>query len=150
MRVKSKLKPLSQREEVTMKIAKIVGMSVSAVVLVFCFSTFAAACSCEDLEELTLSGVTITSAESLSAGTNPAPVGTLPIPICRVVAKIDDNINFEVWLPANNQKLWNGKFNGVGNGALAGFINYGAMSTALGRGYATASTDTGHGGSPGR
>jgi feruloyl esterase len=144
MRVKSKLKPLSQREEVTMKIAKIVGMSVSAVVLVFCFSTFAAACSCEDLEELTLSGVTITSAESLSAGTNPAPVGTLPIPICRVVAKIDDNINFEVWLPANNQKLWNGKFNGVGNGGLAGFINYSAMTAALARGYATASTDTGH------
>jgi hypothetical protein len=47
-------------------------------------------------------------------------------------------------MPAKNQKFWNGKFKGVGNGGLAGFIHYGAMSAALARGYATASTDTGH------
>jgi hypothetical protein len=64
--------------------------------------------------------------------------------ICRVVGKIDENINFELWMPAKNQKPWNGKLNGVGNGGLAGFINYGAMSAALARGYATASMDTGH------
>ncbi len=35
---------------------------------------------------------------------------------------------------------WNGKFNGVGNGGLAGSIGYAAMNTALGLDYATAST----------
>ncbi len=39
---------------------------------------------------------------------------------------------------------WNGKFQAVGGGGFAGVISYGAMATALGRGYATASTDTGH------
>ena len=39
---------------------------------------------------------------------------------------------------------WNGKFQGVGNGGLAGSIGYGAMRTALATGYATGSTDTGH------
>ena len=49
---------------------------------------------------------------------------------------------------------WNGKFQGVGNGGLAGSITYTArsggiergMAEALKRGYATASTDTGHAG----
>src|SRR4029077_17045934 len=50
-------------------------------------------------------------------------------------------VNFEVWLPVQN---WNGKFQGVGNGGTAGVISYSAMGTALNRGYATASTDTGH------
>ena len=54
-----------------------------------------------------------------------------------------------MWLPLAN---WNGKFQGVGNGGLAGFITFTAgngglergMAEALKRGYATASTDTGH------
>ena len=50
-------------------------------------------------------------------------------------------VKFEVWLPLTD---WNGKFQGVGNGANAGSISYPAMATALRRGYATASTDTGH------
>jgi feruloyl esterase len=61
-------------------------------------------------------------------------------PFCRVVGIIEKEINFEVWLPRD----WNGKFQGVGNGGLTGAINYPAMGTALGQGYATASTDTGH------
>jgi feruloyl esterase len=39
---------------------------------------------------------------------------------------------------------WNGKFEGVGNGGYIGRISYGAMENAVNRGYATASTDTGH------
>ncbi len=39
---------------------------------------------------------------------------------------------------------WNGKFQAVGNGAFSGAIAYPAMMTALARGYATSSTDTGH------
>jgi feruloyl esterase len=45
------------------------------------------------------------------------------------------------WMPASG---WNGKFQGVGGGGFAGVISYGAMVAALRRGYATASTDTGH------
>ena len=50
-------------------------------------------------------------------------------------------MHFEVWLPVDD---WNGKFQGVGNGANAGSIGYRAMAEALRRGYATAGTDTGH------
>jgi feruloyl esterase len=64
---------------------------------------------------------------------------------CRVIGVVQPSINFEVWLPpASGDKRWNGKFNGVGNGGLAGFISYDGMMQALARGYATASTDTGH------
>jgi feruloyl esterase len=47
----------------------------------------------------------------------------------------------EIWMPASN---WNGKFQAVGNGAFNGNIAYDAMMTALARGYAASSTDTGH------
>ena len=80
------------------------------------------------------------------------PAGTFRLPapesalldmpeFCRVVAVTKPEIRFEVWLPA---QIWNGKFQGVGNGGTAGFINYHAMALALRRGYAAASTDTGH------
>lgn len=60
---------------------------------------------------------------------------------CRVVGIVQPAITFEVWLPIEG---WNGKFNGVGGGGLAGLISYDQMADALKRGYATASTDTGH------
>jgi hypothetical protein len=64
---------------------------------------------------------------------------------CRVAATLkpssDSDIKIEVWLPLAG---WNGKWQAVGNGAFNGNINYGAMSAALRRGYATSSTDTGH------
>jgi feruloyl esterase len=64
---------------------------------------------------------------------------------CRVIGVVAPSNNFEVWLPpASGEKKWNGKFNGVGNGGMAGSISYSAMIQALARGYATASTDTGH------
>jgi feruloyl esterase len=66
---------------------------------------------------------------------------TVPTQFCRVAGVIDPAINFEVWLPVEG---WNGKFNGVGNGALAGGINYPAMVAPLAKGYAVMSTDTGH------
>jgi hypothetical protein len=53
----------------------------------------------------------------------------------------DSDIKMEVWMPAAG---WNGKFQAVGNGAFNGNINYAAMATALVRGYAVSSTDTGH------
>ncbi|MEO5739014.1 MAG: tannase/feruloyl esterase family alpha/beta hydrolase, partial [Vicinamibacterales bacterium] len=53
----------------------------------------------------------------------------------------DSEIKMELWMPASG---WNGKYQAVGNGAFNGTLNYGAMTTALTRGYATSSTDTGH------
>jgi len=71
------------------------------------------------------------------------PTGTLNVkdtPFCRVVAVIEKEIKFELWLPDD----WNGKYQQVGNGAYTGDINYPTMGGALAKGYATASTDVGH------
>lgn len=109
--------------------------------------------TCERLGTLALPDTTITLAQSTLSGTftppgatgaaNPA-LGDLPA-FCRVAATVkptqDSDIKVEVWLPASN---WNGKFLAAGNGGWAGAISYPAMGTALKRGYATASTDTGH------
>src|SRR5258708_4160020 len=69
---------------------------------------------------------------------------------CRVAATLtpspDSDIKVEIWLPASG---WNGKFQAVGNGGWAGVISYPAMAAAVRRGYATASTDTGHTGNGG-
>ena len=84
---------------------------------------------------------TITLVQLLAAGSNPSPVGTIALSICRVVGVISPAINFEVWMPTTS---WNGKYQGVGNGGLAGSISFSDMRTALSENYATASTDTGH------
>jgi len=106
--------------------------------------------SCESLKSLKLPETTITAAEFITQLPWTSPGGTfgsatVSIPFCRVVGVVTPAINFEVWLPpAKGDESWNGKFNGVGNGGLAGGINYPAMLSSLTRGYATASTDTGH------
>src|SRR5215471_19122939 len=108
----------------------------------------AAAQNCERLTDLTLPHTTITAAQSVAAGsfgTGPA-FKELPA-FCRVAGVIkptsDSEIKFEVWMPASG---WNGKFEGVGNGGFAGIISPAALAAVLSRGYATASTDTGHSG----
>ena len=105
--------------------------------------------ACEDLAGLSLPNTTITSAEFTLAGSYGPPGPSqivVPVDICWVVGYVDTEINFGVWMPV--AESWNSKFNGVGNGGLAGFINHGAMTDAAERGYATASTDTGHVGDP--
>jgi feruloyl esterase len=121
-------------------------------------SVLLAAASCESLLKLELPNTTITAAESVPAGGFTAPGGrgagagaaNLPA-FCRVAATLtpsaDSDIKIEVWMPATE---WNGKFQAVGNGGWSGAVNYGAMATALRRGYATASTDTGHVGGSGQ
>ena len=107
-----------------------------------------AAASCEGLAKLALKNTSITSAESVAAGSF-TPPGGKPIPnlpaFCRVAGVIkptsDSHIQFEVWMPSSG---WNGKFQGIGNGGFAGAISFGALAGAVARGYATASTDTGH------
>lgn len=59
---------------------------------------------------------------------------------CDVRGAISDNIKFALFLPVQ----WNGRFQMVGNGGKAGSISLGDMRTALRRGYAASSTDTGH------
>jgi feruloyl esterase len=91
-----------------------------------------AAGSCEGLTALALPATTITAAK-------------IEAESCRVVATLkpssDSDIKMELWMPVSN---WNGRYQAVGNGAFNGNINTGAMTTALARGYAVSSTDTGH------
>ena len=97
--------------------------------------------SCESLTTLDLPDTTIVTATTVISGALLPGGSAAPFDVCQVVGVVTPAINFEVWMPVTG---WNGKFNGVGNGGLAGFINYDTMATALARGYATASTDTGH------
>jgi hypothetical protein len=121
--------------------------SALAVLLISCASS-ALAATCESMVGVALPNATITLAKSIPAGSFTPPQGKaiedLPA-FCEVhgILKPTDAsvIHFEVWLPASN---WNGKFEGVGNGGLAGTVSFAAMATAVRRGYATASTDTGH------
>jgi tannase/feruloyl esterase len=134
-----------------------------ALAAVVCQPQRAAAASCESLMSLTLPNTMITFAGTIAAGTFrvPSPVGAPPnqaapapfadLPaFCRVAATLkpssDSDIKIEVWLPSAD---WNGKFMAVGNGGFSGAISYGPMRTVMGRGYAVASTDTGHQGSGG-
>ena len=108
-----------------------------------------APCTAATFAALGLTNTTLLKVESLPAGANPAPVGTIATPICRVYAVFDQRTVggavlgdfFEVWLPSTT---WNGKYQGAGNGGLAGSITYSDMRAAVARGYATSSTDTGH------
>ena len=123
----------------------------------------AMAASCESLGTLTLPNTTITAAEVVGGG-NAATTGLSATlrgtgfpaenvariladvpPFCRVAATLrpssDSDIKIEVWMPSGG---WNGKFLGVGNGGWAGVISYPALADGVRRGYATASTDTGH------
>jgi feruloyl esterase len=150
--------------------------SSSRSLFVVAFPVFAAcvlnptasmAASCESLQTLILPNTTITLAQTVAAGAfSPSDVvqgaaqpnatfKDLPA-FCRVAATLkpstDSDIKIEVWMPLAN---WNTKFQAVGNGGYAGSISYTVgtggiergMAEALRRGYATASTDTGHTGS---
>ncbi|MBI3427475.1 MAG: tannase/feruloyl esterase family alpha/beta hydrolase [Acidobacteria bacterium] len=59
---------------------------------------------------------------------------------CDVRGVIAPEARFAVKLPAN----WNNRFYMVGGGGYAGTISHGPMNAGLQKGYATASTDTGH------
>ena len=104
-----------------------------------------APCQVGTFQALGLPNTTVLLVESLAAGSYAQPVGTIDTPICRVRAVFDQRPGlgdfFEVWLPTST---WNGKYQGEGNGGLAGSITYSDMRAAISRGYASSSTDTGH------
>jgi len=107
--------------------------------------------ACADLVQLGLPDAVVRSAVEVSAG--PFPFGNLnptctsdiaspQLPaFCRVMGTIAPQINFEVWLPLEG---WNGKFQAFGNHGFAGNIDYSDLGPELVKGYAIASTDTGH------
>ena len=131
------------------------GVAIScALAAIVARSTVASAPdACERLRSLTLEGGTIAQSATVEAGgLAQAGAGMSNLPaFCRVMATLkptpDSDIKIEVWMP---QAGWNGKFQAVGNGAWSGSIPSGAMANALRRGYATASTDTGHTGNTAR
>ena len=107
------------------------------------------AAACTALANAALPNTSITAVQAVTGGSFTVPGSTntmsnLP-PFCRVAGAIkptpESDIRFEVWLPLDN---WNGKFAGVGNGGWAGVISYGQLQEQLRRGYASASTNTGH------
>ena len=108
----------------------------------------ASAATCESLAAVSLPHTTVRIAQSVPAGDftpgQGRPIPNLPA-FCRVAGAIrpveDSDIEFEVWLPASG---WNGKLAGVGNGGFAGSLSLAGMAPELRRGYATATTDTGH------
>jgi feruloyl esterase len=139
---------------------KLLGVISSTMFVLVLSTSGSAAATCESLTSLSLPETTITLAQTVAAGaltlSTPFPaagprggisfVSVKDLPeFCRVTAvskpSKDSEIKFEVWMPAFN---WNGKFTAVGNGGMGGSINYGNMSAPISRGYATASTDTGH------
>ncbi|MEN9683210.1 MAG: hypothetical protein RLZZ427_961 [Pseudomonadota bacterium] len=69
---------------------------------------------------------------------------SLPVrkPFCRVEGVIEDEIGFELWLPVAAE--WTGRLLSSGNGGFAGFIRYEGLAKGVNRGFAAASTDTGH------
>jgi len=121
-------------------------MQLSGCLIALAAAAPAGATTCESLLGVSLPATTITSAQSVPAGTFTPPDGQAAIPglpaFCRVTGTTLPSIKFEVWLP--QAQSWNKKFQGVGNGGTAGIISYSALGAGLLRGYATASTDTGH------
>jgi feruloyl esterase len=132
--------------------------ALATVVGVFLASVpSAAAATCESLTSLSVTNGVVTIAQTVAPGAFTAPTGRAGGPpggqspfaklgsFCRVAVTLkpasQSDIKAEIWLPSTG---WNGKLQVVGNGGFAGTISYPAMATALGAGYAAASTDTGH------
>jgi feruloyl esterase len=106
---------------------------------------------CTDLAHLNLTDGTTITAAPVPANTYKPPLDPyMPPPrlmpaFCRVHGTIrpasDSEIHFELWLPESG---WNGQYQQVGNGGLAGSIPLAAMGEPLLRGFAVAATDDGH------
>ena len=118
-----------------------------------------AAVDCASLKGLTLANTTVLEAETRPAGANVITgtfstvngaelghfSGNIPVPVCRVRVSIKptsvSNVISEYWLPLSG---WNGRYEVVGRGGTAGSLGLSDLATAVGLGYAAATTDTGH------
>lgn len=113
--------------------------------------------SCESLASIKIPHVTITLATAVNPSPeyvapnpkapmwNPEPI-IVTVPFCRVAGYSEpakeSHIGFEVWLPRADH--WNSKYLGIGTPGFVGFISYRALARNIQKGYATASSDTGH------
>jgi feruloyl esterase len=112
------------------------------------------AAQCEGLSALHLPNTTLTEATVVAGGSFTPPGANQAISglpgFCRVTGVIKptstSEIVFETWLPLEK---WNKKFAAVGNGGWSGIVSYGALADQIRRGYASASTNTGHVAAPG-
>jgi type 1 glutamine amidotransferase len=114
---------------------------------------------CANVAKLSLPDITIASAQ-LQPANQPVPNSGMPsmggdmppIPdvsglpaFCRVIASAQpekgSDIQFEVWMPADN---WDGRLNGGNAGGFAGYVNYMDLAAAMRAGQAGVATDTGH------
>lgn len=132
----------------TSSFALLGGIALAATTL----ASAAAAASCDGLAPSAPKDARITLAEQRPPGAFAVPGPTMPFSpksldlpaFCRIAATLaptaDSDIRMELWLP----ERWNGKFLMAGNGGWSGSISYAQMAEPLRRGYAVASTDTGH------
>ncbi|KAF9877424.1 feruloyl esterase [Colletotrichum karsti] len=105
--------------------------------------------SCDSLAELVKESVPgLTSVKSALVPANTLNISTVfnSASFCRVNGTVpypeNNTVLFEVWLPEASS--YNGRFLAVGNGGLAGKIDYAAMVENANKGYATAGGDSGH------
>lgn len=108
------------------------------------------AISCEQLTAVRAPDLRVRRATAI----RPDPTWTIPHPrqadpaaeietqFCRVEATVEDEIDFELWLPLREE--WNGRMLGTGNGGFAGFLRFDGLAHGVQRGFATLSTNTGH------
>ncbi len=97
-------------------------------------AVFADGAKCAALASASFGAEVRIDSATLVAATQQAPEH------CDVRGVIAPEARFAVKLPAN----WNNRFYMVGGGGYAGQISHGPMNIGLQKGYATASTDTGH------
>lgn len=123
-------------------------LGAAALAASFGMTSVAQAADCGSLAALSLPNTVVTQAEEVQAGTltvSPALTLTDLPAFCRVAGVIrptgDSDIRFEVWLPRSD---WNGRYQQVGNGGLAGSVLYQNLAPQLQQGFAVASTDDGH------
>lgn len=102
--------------------------------------------ACDPVRRIALKDVRIERTTEVGPGrafTPPVP-GAAPLTqrFCRVEGTIEREIGFELWLP--EKAAWNRRLLTGGVGGQAGTFNYRELIRAVARGYAGASTDSGH------
>ncbi len=103
--------------------------------------------SCAALHALSMPNVHIQEAEWIGAQKQWSPEPRahpfeVKSPFCRVQGVMETEIGFELWLPT--KAAWNGRYLAAGVGGDAGAFNFMDLPRGLLRGYAAATTDTGH------